>query len=64
MIERLTDLQRRKAARARAIRAEWSALTADPQQSKTNVIQYLMKKYGIAAQSTVYGIIKGKEKKQ
>lgn len=58
-IEKLTDLQRRRAARAHAIRAEWAALTADPQQSRINVLHYLMEKYGISAQSTIYKIIKG-----
>ena len=57
----LTQHQQERAKRRAEVVAEYKRLAADPANSRSAIIQHLMKKYNIAAPSTVYDYIK-KEK--
>jgi len=57
----LTQHQQERAKRRAEVVAEYKRLAADPANSRSAIIQHLMKKYNIAAPSTVYSYIKGKE---
>lgn len=51
-----TEFAEAREARDLAIYNDWCAMTAVEGQSKTRVTEYLMKKYGIHSQGTIYGI--------
>ena len=57
----LTEYQRKRAKRRADIYADYRRLVANPDNSRSAIIQYLMDKYNIGAASTIYGIIKEKE---
>lgn len=56
-----TDFQKRRAKRRADIYADYRRLVANPDNSRSAIIQYLMDKYNIGAASTIYGIIKEME---
>lgn len=51
-----TPCQEQREERDLAIFNEWNQLTAVEGQSKTPVIEYLMKKYGVHSAGTIYVI--------
>ena len=57
----LTQFQRERQKKRNDIYAEYCKLAANPSNSRSAIIQYLMNKYNIGAASTIYGIIKEKE---
>lgn len=57
----LTQHQREREERRAKVVADYKQLAADPANSRSAIIQHLMKKYNIAAPSTVYSYIKEKE---
>jgi len=57
----MTPLQRERAKRRNDVYIEYCTLAANPENSRTEIIKHLMKKFNIAAPSTVYAIIKEKE---
>lgn len=63
-LKRVTPQQEERAKRDLAIYKEYTSLVAIKGQSKTQVNQYLMAKYGIYSNATIYGIIKRVEEKQ
>ena len=56
-----TDFQKRRAKRREQIYADYRRLAANPNNSRSAIIDYLKSKYSISASSTIYGIIKEKE---
>ena len=56
-----TDFQKRRAKRREDIYADYRRLVANPDNSKSAIIDYLKSKYNIGAASTIYGIIKEHE---
>jgi hypothetical protein len=56
-----TDFQKRRAKRREDIYADYRRLVANPDNSRSAIIDYLKSKYNIGAASTIYGIIKEKE---
>lgn len=63
ILRKRTELQEERDARDLAILNEYNALVADPEQSKTQVNNYLMQKYGIHGTGTLYAIRKRAEQK-
>ena len=68
---RRTTFQEERDARDLAIHNEWNKLAADPEQSRVEINNYLMNKYGIHSPGTIYEIrkrvaakISGKEEKK
>ena len=68
---RKTRFQAERDARDLAIYNEWNKLAADPEQSRVEINNYLMNKYGIHSPGTIYEIrkrvaakISGKEGKK
>jgi len=59
-----TQFQKERQKKRDEVYAEYCQLVANPDNSRSAIIQHLMKKYNIGAASTVYGIIKEKEDKQ
>jgi len=59
----LTQYQKERRKKRNDIYAEYRKLAANPDNSRSAIIQYLMGKYNIGAASTIYGIIKEKEAK-
>ena len=57
-LKKTTDLQDERAARDLAIYNEYNALAAVKGQSKTQITKYLMEKYGIHSNGTIYAIRK------
>ena len=57
----LTQYQKERRKKRNDIYAEYRKLAANPDNSRSAIIQYLMGKYNIGAASTIYGIIKEKE---
>lgn len=57
----LTQYQKERQKKRNDIYAEYCKLAANPANSRSAIIQYLMGKYNIGAASTIYGIIKEKE---
>lgn len=51
-----TECAEAREARDLAIYNDWCAMTAVEGQSKTRVTEYLMQKYGIHSQGTIYVI--------
>lgn len=51
-----TPLQEEREARDLAIYNDWCAMTAVEGQSKTRVTEFLMQKYGIHSQGTIWAI--------
>lgn len=51
-----TQLQEEREARDRAIYQDWCAMTSVEGQSKTRVTEFLMQKYGIHSQGTIWAI--------
>lgn len=51
-----TPLQEEREARDLAIYNDWCAMTAVEGQSKTRVTEFLMQKYGIHSQGTIWSI--------
>ena len=56
-----TQFQKERQKKRDEVYAEYCKLVANPDNSKSAIIQHLMRKYNIGAASTVYGIIKEKE---
>jgi hypothetical protein len=56
-----TRFQQERRKKRNEIYAEYRQLAANPANSKSAIVQYLMNKYNIGAASTIYGIIKEKE---
>ena len=56
-----TEYQKKRAKRRNEVYAEYRRLVANPDNSRSAIIQFLMNKYNIGAASTIYGIIKEKE---
>ena len=59
-----TEYQKKRAKKRADIYAEYRRLAANPDNSRSAIIQYLMGKYNIGAASTIYCIIKEKEGRQ
>jgi hypothetical protein len=57
----MTEYQKKRAKRRADIYADYRRLVANPDNSRSAIIQYLMDKYNIGAASTIYGIIKEHE---
>ena len=64
MVTLQTQFQKERQKKRDEVYAEYCKLVANPDNSRSAIIQHLMKKYNIGAASTVYGIIKEKEDKQ
>lgn len=58
-----TPLQEEREARDRAIYDEYNALASVPGQSKTQINQYIMEKYGLHSTGTLYLIRKRVEER-
>lgn len=58
-----TECAEAREARDLAIYNDWCAMTAVDGQSKTRVNEFLMQKYGIHSQSTIYVIRQRVEKR-
>ena len=56
-----TQFQMRRQKKRDEVYAEYRKLAANPDNSRSAIIKYLMDKYNIGAASTVYGIIKERE---
>lgn len=56
-----TPFQKERQKKRDEVYAEYCKLVANPENSRSAIIQHLMRKYNIGAASTVYGIIKEKE---
>lgn len=56
-----TQFQEERQKKRDAVYAEYCKLVANPDNSRSAIIQHLMRKYNIGAASTVYGIIKERE---
>ena len=56
-----TEYQKKRAKKRADIYAEYRRLVANPDNSRSAIVQYLMNKYNIGAASTIYGIIKERE---
>jgi len=56
-----TQFQKDRQKRRDDVYAEYCKLVANPDNSRSAIIQHLMRKFNICASSTVYGIIKEKE---
>ena len=56
-----TQFQIRRQKKRDEIYAEYKRLAANPDNSRSAIIQYLMGKYNVGAASTIYGIIKEHE---
>ena len=56
-----TRFQQERRKKRNEIYAEYRKLAANPGNSRSAIIQFLMRKYNIGAASTIYGIIKEKE---
>lgn len=57
----LTEYQRKRAKRRADIYADYRRLVANPDNSRSAIIDYLRSKYNVGAASTIYGIIKEHE---
>jgi len=57
----ITEYQAKRRKKRNEIYAEYRKLAANPNNSRSAIIQFLMRKYNIGAASTIYGIIKEKE---
>ena len=57
----LTPYQKERQRKRNEIYAEYKRLAANPENSRSAIIEYLKNKYNIGAASTIYGIIKEKE---
>lgn len=57
----LTEYQKKRAKRRADIYAEYRRLVANPDNSRSAIIDYLRNKYNVGAASTIYGIIKEHE---
>jgi hypothetical protein len=53
-----TPTKERRERRNLALCTEYSALVGVEGQSKTQVVSFLMSKFGIGSQSTIYAILK------
>lgn len=62
-LKKTTDLQDERAARDLAIYNEYNALAAVKGQSKTQITKYLMEKYNIHSNGTIYAIRKKVEER-
>lgn len=58
-----TDYAKEREARDLSIYKEWTAMTSVKGQSKTMVTKYLMEKYNIHSQGTIYVIRRRVEEK-
>ena len=56
-----TQFQKDRQKKRDEVYAEYCKLVANPDNSRSAIIQHLMRKYNIGAASTVYGIIKERE---
>ena len=56
-LKKTTDCQDARAARDLAVYNEFKTCAAIEGQSKTQIVKYLMKKYGFHSNATVYAII-------
>jgi len=56
-----TQFQIERQKKRNRIYAKYCELAANPANSRSAIIQYLMKEFNIGAASTIYGIIKEKE---
>lgn len=56
-----TQFQKRRQKRREEIYADYCRLAANPDNSRSAIIEYLKSKWNIGAASTIYGIIKEKE---
>jgi hypothetical protein len=56
-----TPFQIERQKKRNEIYAKYCELAANPDNSRSEIIKYLMKKYNIGAASTIYGIIKEME---
>lgn len=63
LLKKTTKLQDKRAARDRCIYNEYKRLSAVEGQSKTEIVKYLMAKYEICSNGTIYTIIKRVESK-
>ena len=57
----LTEYQKKRAKRRADIYAEYRRLVANPDNSRSAIIDYLRNKYNVGAARTIYGIIKEHE---
>lgn len=57
----MTEYQKKRAKRRADIYAEYRRLVANPDNSRSAIIDYLRNKYNVGAASTIYGIIKEHE---
>lgn len=62
-VKKTTDLQDARAARDLAIYNEYNALVAIEGQSRTQITNYLMQKYDIHSDGTIYTIRKRVEER-
>ena len=62
-LKKTTDLQDERAVRDLAIYNEYNALAAVKGQSKTQITKYLMEKYNIHSDGTIYTIRKRVEER-
>lgn len=56
-----TQFQKERQKKRDEVYAEYCKLVANPDNSRSAIIDYLKSKYNIGAASTIYGIIKEKE---
>jgi len=59
----LTEYQKKRQKRREDIYADYCRLAANPDNSRSAIIKYLMDKYNIGSSSTIYILIKEKEGK-
>jgi hypothetical protein len=59
----LTEYQKKRQKRREDIYADYCRLAANPDNSRSAIIKYLMGKYNIGSSSTIYILIKEKEGK-
>ena len=56
-----TPFQIKRQEKRQRIYAKYCELAANPNNSRSAIIQYLMKEFNVGAASTIYGIIKEHE---
>jgi hypothetical protein len=59
----MTEFQKKRQKRRNDIYADYCRLAANPDNSRSAIIEHLKSKYNVGAASTIYGIIKEKEAK-
>lgn len=52
-----TELQRQREKRDKALYFEYQQMISEPRSSKTEILKYLMSRYGIHSAATIYNIV-------